>query len=97
MIILTGETDRLLREVTQQVGAIAILTKPIAADDLLHEIQAAVGFLAGPPRTDPAGSSSLGRNLPSVERLARVSVSPNSVRPGKRGRRQWISPRPREA
>ena len=35
VIILTGDSDRLLHETTLQVGAVAIMTKPVSAGDLL--------------------------------------------------------------
>ena len=47
VIILTGEADKFLHEVARQVGAARILTKPIAADDLLREIEETIGFALG--------------------------------------------------
>ena len=47
ILILTGDEDELLHAVSRQVGASKILMKPIAANDLLAEIRAAVGFDAG--------------------------------------------------
>lgn len=44
VLILTGEKDSFVREVTAQAGATKVLTKPISAPDLLKEIQQAVGF-----------------------------------------------------
>ncbi len=44
ILILTGDKDTMLHEVSRQVGATAILTKPISAPDLLHEIENAIGF-----------------------------------------------------
>lgn len=44
ILILTGDSDNLLHDVTQQVGATKILLKPISAGDLLIEIQQAIGF-----------------------------------------------------
>jgi CheY-like chemotaxis protein len=44
VIILTGEQDTLVHEVTEQVGATVVLTKPISADDLKKQIEAAVGY-----------------------------------------------------
>ena len=44
ILILTGDSDPFLRDVTEQVGATKILTKPIAAGDLLKEVQDAIGF-----------------------------------------------------
>ncbi len=44
VLILTGDSDRLLHEVAMQVGAANVLTKPISAPDLAQEISRAVGF-----------------------------------------------------
>ncbi len=44
VLILTGESDDLMLEVTQQTGATAVLRKPISAPDLLQHIQSAIGF-----------------------------------------------------
>ncbi|MBT7505920.1 MAG: response regulator, partial [Rhodospirillales bacterium] len=44
ILILTGDEDKFLREVTEQAGATRILTKPISAGDLAKEISSAVGF-----------------------------------------------------
>lgn len=44
VIILTGDSDRLLHETTLQVGAVAIMTKPVSAGDLLQKIEEVVGF-----------------------------------------------------
>ncbi len=44
VLILTGDHDRLLHDVTEQVGATKVLTKPISAPDLLQEIELAMGF-----------------------------------------------------
>lgn len=49
ILMLTGDSDEMLHEVSRQVGAVKVLTKPIAADELLTEIQAAIGFEAGTP------------------------------------------------
>ena len=49
ILMLTGDSDELLHEVSRQVGAAKVLTKPIAADELLAEIQTAIGFEAGAP------------------------------------------------
>ncbi|MGY9006919.1 MAG: response regulator, partial [Alphaproteobacteria bacterium] len=46
VIILTGDSDRLLHETTLQVGAVAIMTKPVSAGDLLQKIEEVVGFSA---------------------------------------------------
>lgn len=47
ILILTGEEDEMLHAVSRQVGAAKILMKPIAANDLLAEIRAVIGFDAG--------------------------------------------------
>ncbi len=44
VLILTGDSDSLLHEVALQIGAVKVLTKPISAPDLAHEISLAVGF-----------------------------------------------------
>ncbi len=44
ILILTGDKDELLHEVTRQVGAAKVLTKPISAPDLRKEIETAIGF-----------------------------------------------------
>ena len=44
VIVLTGETDDLVLAVARQVGATAIMTKPVSARELGSEIEAAVGF-----------------------------------------------------
>ena len=44
VIILTGDKDSLVHEVTEQVGATVVLTKPISADDLKKQIEAVVGY-----------------------------------------------------
>ena len=44
VIILTGDSDKLLHEVARQVGAIEVLTKPISAPQLQEHIQTAIGF-----------------------------------------------------
>ena len=44
ILILTGDSDGLLREVAMQIGASSVLTKPISAPDLEQEISRAVGF-----------------------------------------------------
>jgi CheY-like chemotaxis protein len=44
ILILTGETDRLMHQVARQVGALKILTKPISAEDLNLHLQEAIGF-----------------------------------------------------
>ncbi|MFP6731927.1 MAG: response regulator [Alphaproteobacteria bacterium] len=47
ILILTGDEDEMLHEVSRQVGAAKILLKPIAANDLLAEIRTVIGFDAG--------------------------------------------------
>lgn len=44
ILVLTGDTERLLREVGLQLGATRFLQKPISSDDLKTEIVRAVGF-----------------------------------------------------
>lgn len=44
VIILTGDSDKLLQDVSLQVGATKVLTKPISAQDLLTEIRLVTGF-----------------------------------------------------
>ncbi len=44
VIILTGEQDPFVHDVTKQVGAITVLVKPVSAGDLKTQIEAAVGF-----------------------------------------------------
>ncbi len=44
VLVLTGDSDRLVHEVAEQVGAIKVLTKPISAPDLADEIAQAIGF-----------------------------------------------------
>jgi len=44
VLILTGEKDKLPLEVARQVGATAVLGKPISAPDLCQHIENAVGF-----------------------------------------------------
>jgi CheY-like chemotaxis protein len=44
IIILTGDSDALLHEVSKQVGAVAVLTKPVSAPELQEHIQTAIGF-----------------------------------------------------
>ncbi len=47
ILMLTGDRDRLVHEVAQQLGAAKVLTKPITAYDLLGEIEAAIGYSIG--------------------------------------------------
>lgn len=44
IIILTGDSDAFLHEVSKQVGAVAVLTKPVSAPELQEHIQTAIGF-----------------------------------------------------
>jgi len=44
IIILTGDDNDLLHEVTLQLGVAAIVTKPVSAPDLMTHIAKAVGF-----------------------------------------------------
>ncbi len=44
IIVLTGDQDTLIHEVSRQVGATAVLAKPISADELLEQIHTAIGF-----------------------------------------------------
>jgi len=44
IIILTGEQDTFVHDVTKQVGAATIMIKPVSAGELKTQIQAAVGF-----------------------------------------------------
>ena len=47
VIMLTGDTDPLIHEVSRQVGAAIVLTKPVSPDDLLRNLQSALGFHTG--------------------------------------------------
>ena len=47
ILILTGDTDEMMHDVAAQVGAAAILTKPISALDLRRQIEMAVGYSVG--------------------------------------------------
>ena len=44
IIVLTGDQNTLIHEVSRQVGATAVLEKPISADELLKQIHTAIGF-----------------------------------------------------
>ncbi len=44
ILILTGDSDKLVHSVTEQIGAVAVMTKPVSAQELLAEIEKAVGF-----------------------------------------------------
>ncbi len=47
ILILTGGGDELVHEAAQRVGAAAVLTKPISANDLLRHIRIAIGLSVG--------------------------------------------------
>ena len=44
ILVLTGDGDALLRDVSLQVGAATVLTKPISAPELRRNIEQAIGF-----------------------------------------------------
>ena len=44
IIILTGDNDPFMHEVTRQIGAATVLVKPVSADVLKEKIEAAVGY-----------------------------------------------------
>ncbi len=44
ILILTGDQDQFLHEVSRQVGAVSVLTKPITAEELKNQITGAVGY-----------------------------------------------------
>ncbi|NQU71075.1 MAG: response regulator [Rhodospirillales bacterium] len=44
IIILTGDQDEMMHEVCRQLGAASVLTKPITGQELLEEIQTAIGY-----------------------------------------------------
>lgn len=44
IIILTGESDDFILDVAQQTGATVILKKPVTADDLMGELEKALGY-----------------------------------------------------
>ena len=44
VLILTGEQDGLVLDVTRQVGATKVLNKPISAPALAEEVRRAIGF-----------------------------------------------------
>ena len=44
IVILTGDDDELIHEVSEQVGAVEVLTKPVNAKELFDCIQTAIGF-----------------------------------------------------
>lgn len=53
ILMLTGDLDQLLHEVSKQVGAMEVLTKPITAEELGRHIEKAVGYAFARPR-EPA-------------------------------------------
>ena len=46
ILVLTGDEDKLVHEVAEQVGAVGILTKPVSAAELFQCVGRAVGFIA---------------------------------------------------
>jgi two-component system chemotaxis response regulator CheY len=54
VIILTGETDEFVHDVTMQAGATRVLKKPISGPDLRDEFARAVGFGAARKPAAPA-------------------------------------------
>jgi len=44
ILVLTGDRDPMLHEVSKQVGAVSVLGKPISAADLGNEIEKALGY-----------------------------------------------------
>ncbi len=44
IVVLTGDDDKLIHEVSEQVGAVKVLIKPVNAKDLFDCIQIAIGF-----------------------------------------------------
>ena len=44
ILMLTGDRDQLLHEVSRQVGVVSVLTKPITAEELKNQITGAVGY-----------------------------------------------------
>ncbi len=44
VLILTGESDRFVHDVSRQAGATRVLTKPISGTDLAREVRSAIGF-----------------------------------------------------
>lgn len=45
ILMLTGDSDEMLHEVSKQVGAMVVLTKPVSAEELGHQIEKAVGYV----------------------------------------------------
>ena len=50
IIILTGERDTFVHDVTKQLGATMVRVEPVSAGDLKTQIEAAVGFTIRPAR-----------------------------------------------
>lgn len=44
VLILTGDKNEQMHEVSRQMGASKVLTKPISADDLIHQIMLVQGY-----------------------------------------------------
>ena len=44
ILMLTGDKDPFLHEVSTQVGALSVLTKPVTAEELKAQIMQAVGY-----------------------------------------------------
>lgn len=42
--VIICDLDKLLHEVSWQVGAMSVLTKPVSAEELGHHIEKAVGY-----------------------------------------------------
>jgi CheY-like chemotaxis protein len=45
ILVLTGDPDRFMREISEQIGAVAVLQKPISAPDLKKEVMKALGLI----------------------------------------------------
>lgn len=45
ILVLTGDKDRFMKEISEQIGAVAVLEKPISAPALKKEILKAVGLI----------------------------------------------------
>lgn len=44
ILMLTGDSDKMLHEVSKQVGAMSVLTKPVSSEILGKHIEKAVGY-----------------------------------------------------
>lgn len=44
ILVLTGDPDKMLHEVAEQVGAVSVLTKPVSAEELGRHIERALGY-----------------------------------------------------